>query len=69
MLSKNEKEEMKELAASHAVREEFRLLRKHSENAHTRDVDRYIRFLSTMSRLNPHGPRPRPFVKYDHVKL
>ena len=69
MLSEEEKQEMRELAASKAVREEFRLLRKHSVQHQPRNLDRFIRFLTAMSRLNAKPARPRPFVEYTLVKL
>ena len=69
MLSEEEKQEMRELAGSAAIRDEFRLLRKLSL-AHQRvDVDSYIQFLTAMSRLNPKPAPPRAFVEYKLVKL
>ena len=69
VLSEEEKQEMRELAGSAAIRDEFRLLRKLSL-AHQRvDVDRYIRFLTAMARLSPKPAAPRTFVEYTLVKL
>ena len=67
MLSEKEKQEMRELAASKTIREEFRLLRKHSHQHAT--LDHFIRFLTAMSRLNSKLPTPRPFVEYTPDKL
>jgi hypothetical protein len=44
MLSEKEKQEMRELAASETIREEFCLLRKHSHQHAT--LDHFIRFLN-----------------------
>ena len=69
MLSEKEKQEMRELAASKAVREEFRLLRKLSLQHQPVNLDHFIRLLTAMSRLNPKRARPRAFVEYTEVKL
>ena len=68
MLSEEEKQEMREMAASAAIREEFRRLRKLSADQPV-DIDRYIQFLTAMSRLNPKPALPRAFVNYTSVKL
>ena len=67
MLSEKEKHEMRKLAASATVRDEFRLLRRLAHRPV--DVDRYIQFLAAMSRLNPNPVLPRAFVEYKNVKL
>ena len=69
VLSEEEKQEMRELAGSAAIRDEFRLLRKLSLAHQPVDIDRYIQFLSAMSRLNPKAAPPRAFVEYTLVKL
>ena len=70
MLTDEEKQELKELAGSAAIREEFRLLRRNSMALQQRvDVDTFISFLTAMSRLNPNPPAPRAFVRYKQVKL
>ena len=70
MLTDEEKQELKELAGSAAIREEFRLLRRNSMALQQRvDVDTFISFLTAMSRLNPKHPAPRAFVPYKQVKL
>ena len=69
MLSEEEKQEMRELAGSAAIRDEFRLLRKLSSARQRVDVDGYIQFLTAMSRLNPKPAPPRIFVEHTLVKL
>lgn len=70
MLTKEEKKELKELAGSAAIREEFRLLRRNSTALQQSvDVDRFISFLTSMSRLNPKPAAPRPFISYKRVKI
>jgi hypothetical protein len=69
VLSEKEKQEMRELAASEAIREEFRLLRKYSMKHQPVGLDQYIRFLTAISRLNSKPARPRAFVEYTQVKL
>ena len=69
MLSEEEKREMRELAGSAAIRDEFRLLRRLSR-AHQRvDVDQFIQFLTAMSRLSARPAVPRAFVRYTQVKI
>ncbi len=70
MLTEEEKQELKELAGSAAIRKEFRLLRRNSMAMQRRvNVDEFISFLTAMSRLNPKPPAPRPFVAYRDVKI
>ena len=70
MLTKEEKKELKELAGSAAIREEFRLLRRNSTALQQSvDVDKFISFLTAMSRLNPEPAAPRPFISYKQVKI
>ncbi|MGH7833971.1 MAG: hypothetical protein ACREQK_10025 [Candidatus Binatia bacterium] len=68
-LTEEERQEFKELAASAAIREEFRLLRSNSRAAGPIDVDALIVFLSAMARLSSVPARRRPFVPYPSVKL
>ena len=68
MLSEEEKQEMREMAASAAVRDEFRMLKRLSA-ARPVDIDRYIQFLTAMSRLRPELSTSRIFVEYRNVKL
>ena len=69
MLSEEEKQEMREMAGSAAIREEFRRLRELSLARQPVDVDRYIQFLTAMSKLSPKPTPPRTFVEYKSVKL
>jgi hypothetical protein len=70
MLTDEEKKELKELAGSAVIRDEFRLLRKNSMAIQQRvDTDKFISFLSAMSRLNSRPVAPRPFVPYKQVKI
>ena len=70
MLTDEEKQDLKELAGSAAVRDEFRLLRRNSMALQRRvDVDKFISFLTAMARLNPKPVAPRAFVAYKQVKI
>ena len=68
-LSKKEKQEIRKLAASKTVRDEFRLLRKQSLQPRRTNIDHFIRFLTVMSRLNSRPAQRRAFVEYTQVKL
>ena len=71
ILSDEEKQEMKSLASSMQIREEFRRLR----SACTPELDRpvdiggYISFLTTMSRLLGTSSVPRRYIHYKNVKI
>jgi hypothetical protein len=69
VLSEEEKQELRELAHSVSIRDEFRLLRKLSSEHQRVDLDCYIQFLTAMSRLRPELTPPRTFVEYTNVKL
>lgn len=71
MLSDDERREMKAMAASAAIREEFERLRSGSRRpfAQPTDVDWLLDFLTTMSRLSAQPMPPRPFVPYSRVRL
>ena len=69
MLSEKEREEMRTLAGSKAIRDEFRLLRKQSLHYERRSLDQFIRFLTAMSRLSSTQPLRRTLVEYRQVKL
>ena len=71
MLSDEERKELKAMAASASLREEFRLLKAASQLPLDQpvDLDTFVRFLSTMSRFSTVPPQPRPFVAYTNVKL
>ena len=70
MLSEEEKREMKEMAASATLREEFRTLRKNSQVLERRvSVDELVRWLTAMARICPASPRPRPFMRDSNMKI
>jgi len=71
MLSDDERREIKAMAASPAIREEFERLRAGSRRpfAQPADVDWLLDFLTTMSRLSATPVSPRPFVPYSRVLL
>jgi hypothetical protein len=70
MLSKEEKQELLEMAASTTLREEFRTLRR---NSRTREgdisADDLMRWLTAMAEICPKPATPRPFVHYTHAKI
>ena len=68
MLTEEEKEELKMLARSPVIRDEFRLLRKHSEAVEHVNVDRLIGFLTVMSQLSTQLPAPRA-VRGERMKI
>lgn len=61
MLSEEEKREMKEMARSANVREEFQKLSEATRFPHGEPInlDDFIKFLTFMSRLCPTPPPPR----------
>lgn len=70
MLSEEEKQELKDMAASARIREEFSLLDAASRAAQAKVTpDQYVKFLSTMFRLTTPPPVKRPFVPYRTVRL
>ncbi len=71
MLSEDEKRELRSLADSSTLREEFRQLRKSSYANPNKpvDIDRFLSFLTAMSRLCPAPPRVKPFVPYTNVRI
>ena len=70
MLSKEEKQELLEMAASTTLREEFRTLRR---NSRTREgeisADDLIRWLTAMAEICPKPASSRPFIHYTHAKI
>lgn len=70
MLSKEEKQELREMAASESLREEFRTMRKNSQAIESViGVDELAHWLTVMARVCPGAPTPRRFVHYTDVKL
>jgi hypothetical protein len=70
MLSEQEKQELKEMAASARIREEFSLLEAASRATQARVTpDQYLKFLTTMSRLGSFRPAKGRFVPYNIVRI
>lgn len=71
MLSEQERRDMKEMAASTAVREEFRQLKAASRLPLSQpvDLDQLLDFLTTMSRLAPEPARPTRLTPYRRLLL
>ena len=70
MLSEQEKKELRDMAASAHIREEFALLDAASRAARARvGVDQYVRFLTAMARLSPTPALPRLFVPHRIVRI
>ena len=68
MLSEPERQELKALARSHALREDCRRLTA-ATTAQPMDLDQLLNFLSAMSRLSPETSRPRQFLAYSRVRI
>ena len=70
MLSEEAKREIKEMAASVTLREEFRTLRR---NSRTRErnisVDDLMRWLTAIAQICPQPGKSRPFLHYTHAKI
>jgi hypothetical protein len=62
MLTDEEKRELRELARSTTMRDEFRSLKNGPRLARSTplDLDRFIEFLTAMSRFQPISPREAP---------
>jgi hypothetical protein len=71
MLSEQERQELKAMAASVEVREEFRRLGSASRAATEgrMSVDHLLGFLTTMPRLSAVPPPKKAFVPYTDVRL
>ncbi len=71
MLSDEERKELKAMAASASMREEFRLLKAASALPLDQpvDLDGFIHFLTVMGRFSSIPPQPRTFLDYTNVKL
>lgn len=69
MLTDEEKRELLELARSTTARDEFRALKIASRPTRSTplDLDRYIEFLTVMSRFMPVSPREAP--EYRNVRI
>ena len=63
MLSDEEKQELREMAASETLREEFRILQRNSrESAQRISVDDLARWLTAINRICPGDPKTRKFM-------
>lgn len=71
VLSEEEKQELKAMARSSVIRDEFRQLRKssYSDPEKPVDIDQLLSFLTTMSRLSSVPTPPRAFVSYTNVRI
>ena len=71
MLTDSQRREMREMAGSIAIRDEFRRLKTASTPpAHTPiDLDRLLDFLTAMTRLSAQPASPRRFIAYSRVLL
>ncbi len=70
MLSEQEKQELREMAASQSLREEFRAMRRNSETIErTITVDQLAHWLTVMARVCPAAPKPERRIHYTSVKI
>jgi hypothetical protein len=70
MLTEEEKTELREMAVSLTLREEFRTLRRNSRKLETEvSADDLMCWLTAMARLYSQPAKPRPFVHYSHLKI
>ena len=70
-LNEEEKGELKSLAWSAEIREEFRRLRTlYRGGSEARiNVDHFLSFLTAMARLRPELAKPRSFLPYTDVRI
>ena len=70
MISEEEKQELREMAASASLREEFRAMRRISEAIErTITVDELAHWLTVMARVSASAPKPRQPGHYAAMKL
>ncbi|MGH7796544.1 MAG: hypothetical protein ACREQ2_16880 [Candidatus Binatia bacterium] len=70
MLSEKEKQELKEMAASDSLREQFRIMRRNSAAMERRiGIDELAHWLTVMARVCPGDAKPRRPVHYTNVKI
>lgn len=70
MLSEEEKQDLREMAASKNLREDFRTMRRNSRTIEGQiGVDELAHWLTVMARVCPGAPKPQHFVHYTNVKL
>jgi hypothetical protein len=70
VLTNEEKQELREMAASTTLREEFRTLRRNSRTGEGNiSADDLMRWLTAMARVCSQPGKSRPFVHYTHAKI
>ena len=70
VLTENEKRELREMAESASLKEEFRAMRRNSRAVEDRmTIDDWIRWLTAMGRAFPAPAKPRPVSPYTNVKI
>ena len=70
MLNEREKQELREMAESESLREEFRTMRRNSEAmARSITVDELAHWLTVMARLCPGAPRAKQAEHFATMKL
>ena len=70
MLSEEEKQDLREMAASKNLREDFRTMRRNSRTIEGQiGVDALAHWLTVMARVCPGAPKAQHFVRYTNVKL
>lgn len=70
MLSEEEKQELREMAASASLREDFRIMCRNSRAMEENiGVDELAHWLTVMGRVCPGAPKPQRFVHYTKVEL
>ena len=70
VISEEEKQELRAMAAAATLREDFRIMRRNSEALErTIIVDELAQWLTAMARLCPNRENPRRFVPYAAVKF
>ena len=70
MLSEEEKQELREMAAAESLREDFRTMRRNSRAMEEHmGVDELAHWLTVMGRVCPGAPKPQRFVHYTKMKI
>ena len=70
MLSDEEKQELRDMAASETLRTEFRVLRNNSRAIEQRlSVDDLARWLTAINRICPGDPKLRKFITGSNFKF
>jgi hypothetical protein len=70
VISEEEKQELREMAASETLREEFRTMRRNSEAIErTITVDELARWLTVMARVCPNRQKPRQGISHADMRI